>query len=139
MRILDINGEERTDADSELGRTEEETIVIAHHEAVEAVEEVGHYEVIAEYPNGGRDVAWVVDVPGVEAAPAWDETETILRFTPYTEEELAARQAEREAERAAAEARERENALLCAQVAAMKENLAFLEDCLVEMAELVYA
>ena len=27
-----------------------------HHEAIEAVEEQGHYEIIREYPNGGKDV-----------------------------------------------------------------------------------
>ena len=44
-----------------------------HHEAVEGVTEVWHYETVAEYPNGGRDIRKVVDVPGVEAKAAWDE------------------------------------------------------------------
>lgn len=38
-----------------------------HHEAVEGVEEVWHHEIIAQYPNGGMDVAKVIDIPGVEA------------------------------------------------------------------------
>lgn len=61
-----------------------------HHEAVEGVEEVWHWETIAEYPNGGKDVKKVVDVPGVEAKDAWDEKIPIYIYIPYTEEELAA-------------------------------------------------
>ena len=89
MRILDINGVEITNPDYSLGHLVEEKILKAHHEAVEAVEEQGHYEVVAEYPNGGKDVAWVVDIPGVEAREAWDEYEDIHRFIPFTAEELA--------------------------------------------------
>lgn len=61
-----------------------------HHEAVEGVEEVWHWETIAEYPNGGKDVKKVVDVPGVEAKDTWDEKIPIYIYIPYTEEELAA-------------------------------------------------
>lgn len=66
-----------------------------HHEAVEGVEEVWHYETVAQYPNGGRDVAKVIDVPGVEAQKAWDEEIPILIYVPYTPEELAAIEAEK--------------------------------------------
>jgi hypothetical protein len=66
-----------------------------HHEAIKAVEEVGHYEVVAEYPNGGKDVEWIVDTPGVEAKEAWDEYEDILRYIPYTETELKIQEYER--------------------------------------------
>ena len=59
-----------------------------YHEAIEGVEEVWHYETIAEYPNGGKDVAKVIDVPGVEAKAAWDEEIPIQIYIPYTEEEL---------------------------------------------------
>lgn len=89
MRILDVNGMEIQNPDDSLGYLKEETICVAHHEAVEAVEEQGHYETVAEYPNGGRDVAWVVDVPGVEAQAAWDEYEDIHRYILFTAEELA--------------------------------------------------
>ena len=44
-----------------------------HHDAIQPVEEVSHLEVIKEYPNGGRDVKKVIDVPAVEGKPAWDE------------------------------------------------------------------
>ncbi len=61
-----------------------------HHEAVEGVEEQWHYETVAEYPNGGKDVSRVIDVPGVEAKDAWDEEIEIQIYVPYTPEELAA-------------------------------------------------
>ena len=90
MRILDENDNElnEEDLDYSLGYLESETLTIAEHEAIEAVEEEGHYEVVAEYPNGGKDIAWVVDVEGVQAQDAWMETETIQRWHAYTEEEL---------------------------------------------------
>lgn len=99
MRILDENNIELTEEqiNLELGYLRPESIISIHHEAVEEVKEVGHYEVIAEYPNGGKDVIWVIDVPGIEAKEAWDEYEDIQRYVLYTEEELAARDAEKKA------------------------------------------
>lgn len=98
MRILDFNNNELTlnSVDYYKGHLQEERIFIAHHDAVEAVEEQGHWETVAEYPNGGKDVEWVVDVPGVEASEAWDEYENILRYVEYTAEELAEREAEQQ-------------------------------------------
>lgn len=96
MRILDENGIEIESPDLEKGYLKEESLFIMHHEAVEAVEEVWHYETVAEYPNGGKDVAKVIDVQGVEAQEAWDEYEDILRYILYTEEELAEREKARE-------------------------------------------
>ena len=90
MRILDENNVEITAPDLTLGHLVEEEVFVAHHPAVEAVREQWHYETVYEYLNGGKDVVKVVDVPGVEAKEAWDEYETILRYVPYTEEELAA-------------------------------------------------
>ena len=66
-----------------------------HHEAVQGVPEKWHYETVAEYPNGGRDIRRVVDVPGVEARDAWDEEIAIQIYTPYTAEELAQMEADR--------------------------------------------
>lgn len=66
-----------------------------HHEAIEAVTEVWHYETVAEYPNGGKDIRKVVDVPGVEAVAAWDEEIPIQIYVPYTQEEIARIEAER--------------------------------------------
>lgn len=66
-----------------------------HHEAVEGVTEVWHYETIAEYPNGGKDVRKIIDVPGVAAQAAWDEEIPIQIYVPYTQEELDRMEAER--------------------------------------------
>ena len=95
---MDIYGEQGnpvTDYDPAKGRLEMQKR-IHHHEAVEAVEEQGHWETVAEYPEtGGKDVQWVVDAPGVEAREAWDEEETYWLYIPYTEEELAQMEADR--------------------------------------------
>lgn len=92
MRIIDEKGVEILSPDYTLGiPLYEEDIVIAHHDAEPGVDEVGHYETVATYPNGGKDVAWVVEVPGIPPKEAWDETETILRWHWFTEEELAER------------------------------------------------
>ena len=90
MRILDENNVEITSPDLTLGHLVEEEVFVAHHPAVEAVREQWHYETVYEYLNGGKDVVKVIDVPGMEAKDAWDEYETIKRYVPYTEEELAA-------------------------------------------------
>ena len=88
MNIYDENGDLVMDYDSKKGRLETKTRTI-HHDAVEGVEEQGHWITIAEYPEtGGSDVEWVIDVVGVEAKEAWDEEETYWLYIPYTEEEL---------------------------------------------------
>ena len=61
-----------------------------------AVEEQWHYEVIREYPNGGKDVKKVIDVEGKPYIPAHTETEDILLYIPYTEGELRKMAAQRE-------------------------------------------
>lgn len=95
MDMYDEQGNPVTDYDPAKGRLEMQKR-IHHHEAVEAVEEQGHWETVAEYPEtGGKDVQWVVDVPGVEAREAWDEEETYWMYIPYTEEELAQMEADR--------------------------------------------
>lgn len=98
MRILDKNNNEIQNPDLEKGYLTSETIVIAHHEATEASPGKSHIEVIKKYPNGGRDAITVWDEEPVEAKDAWDETETIQRYIPYTEDELneLAEQAEAE-------------------------------------------
>ena len=66
-----------------------------HHEAVQGVPEKWHYETLAEYPNGGKDIRRVVDVTGMEAREAWDEEIAIQIYKPYTQEELDRMEAER--------------------------------------------
>ena len=95
MRILDQNGNEilESDVNYDTGYLKNDRILICHRESVDAVAEEGHWETIREYPNGGKDVDWIVDVPGIEAKEAWDEYEDVLRFIPYTNEEIAERAA----------------------------------------------
>lgn len=70
--------------DLEKGYLVNDTITLPE---VQAVEEQGHYETIAEYENGGKDVKWVVEVEGVEYKP--ERQEEIIVYIPYTKQELA--------------------------------------------------
>lgn len=90
MKILDENNNvlDESTIDYEAGHIVLDSITI-EHPAVEAVAEQGHYEIVAEYPNSGKDVEWVVDVPGVKGCEAWTETKEIKRYVLYTKEELA--------------------------------------------------
>lgn len=90
MEVYDQNGNPLEEYDLDRGYLKEEARTV-HHDAVEGVEEQGHYETVREYPNGGKDVEWIVDEPGVEAKDAWDEETTVYVYVPYTAEELAAR------------------------------------------------
>ena len=95
MDMYDEQGNPVTDYDPAKGRLEMQKRM-HHQEAEEAVKEQGHWETVAEYPEtGGKDVQWVVDAPGVEAREAWDEEETYWLYIPYTEEELAQMEADR--------------------------------------------
>lgn len=87
MRILDENDIEITNPDLEKGHLEDDVYVI-HHEAVAPVEGVSHIEIIAEYPNGGKDIKEVWDIEPVEGVPAYDEKEDILRYILYTSTEI---------------------------------------------------
>lgn len=88
MRILDMLDNEIFTYDKNTHYLIEDTILVAHHDEIQAVEEQGHYKVIAEYPNGEKDVEWVIDVPGVLHQDAWDEFENILRLVEFKPEEL---------------------------------------------------
>lgn len=88
MRVLNQDKtQELKDYNLNLGRLEQDKL-ITHINKVEGVEEQGHYETIREYPNGGKDVKWVVDVPRVEPVEEHDEVEDILIYIPYTDSEL---------------------------------------------------
>lgn len=129
MKIIDNNGVEIANPDLTKGYLKQETQTV-HHDAVAGVEEVSHYE-YKTYPNGGRDRWKVVDVPGVDHRPAWDEEVPVMRYIRYTAEELAAQ----EEERKKAEAREK----LPETVAALQKENEMLKQCLLEMSEIVYA
>ena len=62
--------------------------IVTHVEEVKAVNEKGHYEIITEYENGGKEARWVVDEEGTEYVPAHDIEELVQIYVPYTEEEL---------------------------------------------------
>lgn len=114
MKIIDSNGVEIATPDLTKGYLKPETQTV-HHDAVAGVEEVSHYET-ETLPDGtpaiyydadgrekGRDVRKVVDVPGVDPQPAWDEEVPVQRYILYTAEELAAQaEAKKKAEEAAA-------------------------------------
>lgn len=84
-----------TNYDLSKGYLKDDKLVINHPE-IQAVKEQGHYEVIAEYENGGKDVKWVVDVAGVEYQPARTEEKDIVVYIPYTNAELVRIQNENE-------------------------------------------
>lgn len=119
MKIIDSNGLEITTPDLTKGYLKPETQTI-HHDAVAGVEEVSHYE-YKTYPNGGRDRWKVVDVPGVDPQPAWDEEVPVMRYIRYTAEELAAQ------EKARKEAEEK------AQLPTAEERLAALEAAMLDL------
>lgn len=73
-----------------------EDTLITHFDEIQAVKEQGHYETIAEYDNGGKDVKWVVDVEGVEYQEPKEIVEKILVYIPYTDKELQIKSATKE-------------------------------------------
>ena len=130
MKIIDETGAVVENPDLTLGYLTDDTQPL-EHPAQEAVAEVAHYETVAEYPGGGKDVQRVVDVPGVPARPAWTEQLPIKRYIRYTAEELAAQEEARKKQ----EAREK----LPETVAALQKENEMLKQCLLEMSEIVYA
>lgn len=136
MKIFDIEGNEITITNPELEKGElfyEQMRVI--HTWIVDIEEQTHEEVVAEYPNGGKDVAIVIDVEEQGHWETRDHSGKIVdfdgsipddmphenpvedvwefqRYRAYTEDELAeiAKRKE-EAEAAAAKAAEREEFL----------------------------
>lgn len=132
MKIIDSNGNPIETPDLAKGYLKQETQTI-HHDSVAGVEEVSHYET-ETFPDGtpaiyydadgrekGRDVRKVVDVPGVDPQPAWDEKMPVMRYILYTAEELAAQ------EKARKEAEEK------AQLPTAEERLAALEAAMLDL------
>lgn len=117
MKIIDDKtGLEIQNPDLTQGRLRSETEAV-EHPAQEGVPELSHYETVAEYPSGGKDVQKVIDREGVPAQDAWTEQVPIQRYIRYTAEELAAR---KEAEQAA-------------QLPTTEERLAALEAAMLDL------
>lgn len=110
MIIFDESGDVIQNPDLELGWLEERTVNVIHTYVVDAREE-GHYVTIAEYPNGGKDIEWIVDEPekyhietryedgsivehydgdpgSVPEIEPLKDTWTYQVYIPYTEDEL---------------------------------------------------
>lgn len=131
MKIIDETGAELTEApDLSLGRLIDDVEVV-HHESIAGVKQVSHFVPIEHLANGSTIVEEVIDVPGVDPQPAWEETVPIQRYIRYTEDELAERRAKEEHEAKMAQMPETLDAL-------KKEN-EMLKQCLLEMSETVYA
>ena len=95
MKIIDDKtGLEIQNPDLTQGWLHDETEAV-EHPAQEGVPELSHYETVAEYPSGGKDVRKVIDREGVPARDAWTEQVPIQRYILYTAEELAAKEEER--------------------------------------------
>ena len=134
MKIIDENGSVVENPDLTAGYLAAGTEAV-EHPAQEAVEELSHYETVAQYPNGGKDVRKVIDRAAVPAAPAWTEQLPIQRYIRYTAEELAQREKEQQ------EAQQRQEALdkLPQTLEALQKENEMLRQCLLEMSETVYA
>lgn len=116
MKIIDETGIVlTTEPDLEAGYLVED-VEVTHHDAVEGTAPQWHRET-AKLPDGslaiyyrdgveiGRDMVKVIDVPGVDPQPAWDEEVPVMRYIRYTAEELAQREKEKQ------EAQQRQEAL----------------------------
>lgn len=131
MKIIDENGVELTEApDLTLGRLVDD-VEIVHHDAIAGVQQVSHYVPIEHLANGSTIVEEVIDVPGVEPKPAWDETVPIQRYIKYTQDELD--------EQARQQEHETKMAQLPETLEALKNENEMLKQCLLEMSETVYA
>lgn len=116
MKIIDETGIVlTTEPDLQVGYLVDDVEVV-HHDAVEGTAPQWHRET-AKLPDGslaiyyrdgkeiGRDMVKVIDVPGVDPQPAWDEEVPVMRYIRYTAEELAQREKEKQ------EAQQRQEAL----------------------------
>ena len=81
--------------DLDKGYLVDDELVINHIE-VKGQEEEGHYETIAEYENGGKDVAWIIDKPYIEHEDAWKEVIPIKVYIEYSENEIKKQNLEKE-------------------------------------------
>lgn len=125
MNVFDNEMNYIESPDLDLGYLTTKTARLIWNYILESEEE-GHYETIQEYPNGGKDVEWIVDVPEVghwetkyedgtlvdmehydgdeQPDESWDHTVEYTThwdynlYTLYTEEEFAQIEKEKEKE-----------------------------------------
>ena len=160
MRIFDTDGNEIENPDLDKGRLFYEQKPVVHTWVIDVVEQT-HEEVIAEYPNGGKDVEIVVDVEEQGHWETRDEDGSVIdfdgfipddmqhevsvkgmwafqRYRVYTDEELAeiARK-KAEGEAAAAQAAKREEFLVSApeRMEATEQTQAEVDDALCALYE----
>ena len=150
MKVFDKEMNEIPEPNLEFGRLEERSKPITHHYVVD-VEEVTHEEVLREYPNGGKDVIFVVDVEeeghweaSDEEGNIVDSTDVIpddapheldipsvhrwIAYIPHTQEEIEAiKEAERAEAEALAEAEAREAFLAQAPAIQAEQDAAICE------------
>lgn len=131
MIIYDENKNIIENPDLTLGHLEPRQEII-HHPEISAIEDQYHYEVIATYPNGGKDIARIVDVPGRMYQPAYDEIVDYLQYILYTQEELDALNHPEEEE-------EDDSNPIDDRLTALEEQNEMLMECVLEMSELLYA
>lgn len=148
MIVLDTEGGVVDHPDESAGYLVEESVDVTHVWVVDS-EETGHWEVVAEYPNGGRDQEWVVDSEETghwetrfadtgEAVELYDGEKPpdhvardeplggswkFLRYVAYTEEELEEIAARSEDARIAAETSSQTMAAVRMMVMPMSVNL----------------
>ena len=90
MRVFDeTKTNELTNYDLEKGYLRSDKLFIAHHPAIAGSAGVLHYVTKKTYPNGGKDMEQVWDIPPVQAKEAYDEYEDIQVYVPYTQKQLA--------------------------------------------------
>lgn len=139
MKIIDETGIVlTTEPDLEAGYLVEDVEVV-HHDAVEGTAPQWHRET-AKLPDGslaiyyrdgkeiGRDMVKVIDVPGVDPQPAWDEEVPVMRYIRYTADELAQRKEQAEAARKRQEALDKLPETLEALTAAQTDTDSLMVD-----------
>lgn len=139
MKIIDETGIVlTTEPDLEAGYLVEDVEVV-HHDAVEGTAPQWHRET-AKLPDGslaiyyrdgkeiGRDMVKVIDVPGVDPQPAWDEEVPLMRYIRYTADELAQRKEQAEAARKRQEALDKLPETLEALTAAQTDTDSLMVD-----------
>lgn len=88
--------QELTEFDLAKGFLQDDKLFVRKEPAKKEVKEQSHEEIIAEYPNGGKDIKIVIDVPYQAAQPAKEIYEDIQIYIPYSESALRRRAANQE-------------------------------------------